>query len=273
MRSARLSPARLRGGRRPTTSRCSSPTESRSRMSRWPRLYSSMPGIAESASPLLSDTGTTIRFAVAIERRVPSDHQSTAASRLCLTEALEIPAHRIEEDEDDRQGEVDQESKRRADEGDRDRDWGDHGTDREPQPNFVDQPRVETRFNQTPISRYVPPNQVSQGRQQAKDRAVEAEGDWILGVRAHDRRGERDERDAHQKKDVQPHQGAIHAQDEVEHLVVGEPVDPEDDEADDERREPRPKVEQDLPQASRAERIGGAQLEHEDRHRDRKHAV
>src|SRR5207245_917528 len=173
MRSARSSPVRLRGGRRPTTSRCSSPTESRSRMSRSPRLYSSEPGIAESARLLLSDTSTTIRFTIAIGRRVPSNYQSATASRLCLLEALEVPTHRIEEDEDDRQGEVNQQSKGRADEGHRDRDRGDHGTDREPQPNFVDQPRVQARFDQTPISGHVPPDQVSQGRQQAKDRAVE----------------------------------------------------------------------------------------------------
>src|SRR5690349_4646711 len=94
--------------------------ESRSRMSRWPRSYSSGPGIAESASRSPSDnvprSGSPSRSSIESLRI-----NAAAASRLRLAEALEIPAHGIEEDENDRKGEVDQESKGRADEGDRDR--------------------------------------------------------------------------------------------------------------------------------------------------------
>src|SRR2546425_817542 len=86
-----------------------------------------------------------------------------------------------------------------------------YSSEREPDPHFVDQLRVEAWFNQAPISGQVPPNHVTEGGQQTEDRAIEAEGDWVLGICAHERGGERDEGDAHEEENVQPHQGAVHA--------------------------------------------------------------
>src|SRR5207247_609417 len=60
---------------------------------------------------------------------------------------------------------------------------------------------------------------------------------------------------------------------EVKHLMVGEPVDPEDDETNHEGRKPRPEIDEPLRQASRAERLRRPQLEHEDCHGNGEHTV
>ena len=137
----------------------------------------------------------------------------------------------------------------------------------------MDQLRVEARFNQAPISGQVPPNHITEGGQQTEDRAVKAQGNRVLGICAHEGGGERDERDAHEEQNVQPDQGAVHAQHEVEHLVVREPIDSQDDETDEECREPRPQPDQTSRQALRSERRGRPELQDEDRHRDGEDSV
>src|SRR2546425_5583361 len=72
----------------------------------------------------------------------------------------------------------------------------------------------------------------------------------------------------HEEENVQPHERAVHAQDEMEYLVVGEPVNSQDDETDEECRETRPQCDQVIRQTPRAERRGRAEFKDEDRHRD-----
>src|SRR2546425_315633 len=194
-------------------------------------------------------------------------------SRLRLTEALEVSTHRVEEDENDRQGEVNEQGDRRVHEGYRDGNRRDHGTDREPEAHLVDQRWIQARFDQAPVSGQVPPNQVAKRRQQPEDRTVEAEGDGVSGIRAQEGRCERDQGDAHEEENVQPHERAVHAQNEMEYLLVGEPVDSQDDETDEECRETGPQRDKDIRQTSRAERRGRAEFQDEDRHRDREDSV
>src|SRR5437667_12202726 len=55
--------------------------------------------------------------------------------------------------------------------------------------------------------------------------------------------------------------------------MVRESVDPEDDETDEERGEPRPQAAEIPRQAAGAQRLGGTELQDEDRHRDREDSV
>src|SRR5439155_11354715 len=133
-------------------SRCSNHMESQSRTSRWLRLCTSVPETAESADPCRFDTDPRphARIKGCVNR--PDSIRSVDASRLRLPEALEVSTHGIEEDEHDGQGQVDQQRDGRAHEGDCDGHRSDDGPDREPDPHFVDERRIEARFDQTPIS-------------------------------------------------------------------------------------------------------------------------
>src|SRR2546430_62935 len=84
------------------------------------------------------------------------------------------------------------------------------------------------------VTGQVPPDDVTQDGQQSDHSAVEGEGNRIRRIRAEDGRDEGDQGDSHEEQDAQPYEGPVHANDEVKRLMVCEPEDTEDDEADDE---------------------------------------
>src|SRR5437879_12378233 len=111
--------------------------ESRWRTSPWLRSCTSAHATGESASRSPSDNPPTSGYPKSKTAPARSRFDPSAdASRLRLAEALEVSAHRIEEDENHREDQVDEQRDRRVHEGDRDGHRGDHGTDREPDAHF-----------------------------------------------------------------------------------------------------------------------------------------
>src|SRR5438132_14122293 len=76
----------------------------------------------------------------------------------------------------------------------------------------------------------------------------------------------------HEEQDAQPDQGPVHADDEVKGLMVREPEDAEDDEADYER----PEAWDERPEAGGevyARRLGSPKVQYKKRHGDREDAI
>src|SRR2546430_6778038 len=91
---------------------------------------------------------------------------------------------------------------------------------------------IEPADDKPAVPGQIPPDDVAQHGQQSDDAAIERQGDGIVVVRAEDGCDERDEGNAHEEQDAQPDQGPVHPDDEVKGLMVREPEDAEDDEAD-----------------------------------------
>src|SRR5437879_3166351 len=194
-------------------SRCSSPTESRWRMSRSPHSCTNGRETGRSASPFPCE-----------DRSVPHGSVSRRRSRYPLpglkkmkttgrTRSISKPTVGLTKETPMATGVI-------------------TGPMASQTRTFRTSSGLSPRFDETPIPGQVPPDHVSERRQKAQDPAVQAQSNRVSRIAAHDGCGERDEGDAHEEEDVQPHQGAVHTHDEVEHLVVGKPVHPEDDETD-----------------------------------------